>query len=148
MKEARTRAAVRVARRLGADTEQLHDVLVAVRGGWTAAAEKEGTLADAFATACGNAWRENGEPWAPGRSVRMLELLAVMWPDVIADCGREEEQVRAEWVRQAERADERVPTAEEYRRMAQHYEERGDVSQAALYREAAAVMAGCVPTPR
>lgn len=141
MTEARVRAAIRVARRLGADTEQLHDVLIAVRAGWTAAAEKDGTLYDALTKASDETWRAHGEPYAPGRSKMVLSLLAAIWPDVIADCGREEEQVRAERLRQAERADERVPTAEEYRRVAQHYEERGDVNQAALYREAAAAMA-------
>lgn len=145
-KEARTRAAIRVAHRLGAGVDELHDVLIAVRAGWTAAAERDSTLTDALTKACDEAWRAHGGAYAPARSKMALSLLAAMWPDVIVDCAREEEQVRKERLRQAERADERVPTAEEYSRVAQHYEGRGDVNRAALYREAAAVMAKGLPS--
>jgi hypothetical protein len=141
MREARTRAAIRVARRLGADTDQLHDVMIAVRTGWTVAAETGGTLHDALPAACDQVWKESGEPYAPVRSRRMLWVLAAMWPDVLLDCAREEEQVRVERLRQAERADERIPTTEGYAKLAQHFEQRGEVDRAKTYREAAAVMA-------
>ncbi|WP_079631382.1 hypothetical protein [Mycobacteroides abscessus] len=145
MKEGRVRAAIRVAHRLGAGVDELHDVMEAVQAAWSPELEVRGDVGKELRRMCDEQWQDSGEQCAPAGSEKVLELLGVMWPDVIADCGREEEQVRAERLRQAERADERVPTAEEYRRVAQHYEERGDVNRAALYREAAAAMDGSTP---
>ncbi|WP_131721811.1 hypothetical protein [Mycobacteroides abscessus] len=142
--EARARAAIRVARRLGADTEQLHDVMEAVRAGWTAAAERDGTLYDALTKASDETWRAHGEPYAPGRSKMVLSLLAAMWPDVMLDCAREEEQVRKDEQRQVD-LHGTGPT--DHAKLARFYEDRGDVYRATLHREAAEVLARRLPTP-
>lgn len=92
MREARTRAAIRVARRLGADTDQLHDVMLAIRSGWNPEVDTYGgeVIGEVLSDTSDEVWRDRGEPYAPARSRRVLELLGVMWPDVIAECKREE----------------------------------------------------------
>lgn len=85
MREARTRAAIRVARRLGADTDQLHDVLTAVRSGWNPEVDTYGgeLIGEVLSDTCDEVWQDRGEPYAPARSRRVLWVLAAMWPDVI-----------------------------------------------------------------
>lgn len=92
MREARTRAAIRVARRLGADTDQLHDELIAVRSGWNPEVDKyDGeVIGEVLRDTCDEVWQARREPYAPARSRMVCELLGAMWPDVIAECKREE----------------------------------------------------------
>lgn len=85
----RTRAAIRVARRLGADVEELHDVMIAMHRGWTPEVEKR-DVGQKLLDECDDHWRDRGEPGAPPRTRKVCELLGEMWPDVIAECRREE----------------------------------------------------------
>lgn len=86
--ELRTRAAIRVAARLGAGVDELHDVMLAMRYGWTPEVDKYRgeELGEILLDTCDENWREHRAPCAPERSRHVLELLGEMWPDVVAEC--------------------------------------------------------------
>lgn len=96
MRDARVRSAIRVARKLGADADQLRDLMYAVRGGWTWEREHQAGL-DRHLIAAG---QSTGNLTV--QSMVVCELVATLWTDVILDCVREEQELQRERDRLAE----------------------------------------------
>jgi hypothetical protein len=84
LRAARTRAVLRVAARLNATVDQLHQLRVGVDQEWSAAKERSGDLSAAVfewsETYCNP---DTNDQW---EVESISDLIEVMWPDVVLEC--------------------------------------------------------------
>lgn len=74
-----TRAVLRVAARLNATVDQLHQLRILMGEKWSAAVERAGELGEAVDASCGDSndeWEVQSIAW----------LVEELWPDVIVEC--------------------------------------------------------------
>ncbi|SLJ23312.1 Uncharacterised protein [Mycobacteroides abscessus subsp. abscessus] len=91
MRDARVRAAVRLAAKLGATINELYSVQNAVDTGWSAGAE-EIDISRSLLAALDKGYAELNGGAAPPQARRLMVVLGILWPDVVADCEREERE--------------------------------------------------------